>query len=136
MKIILQNMKIILRKHTTKLVHYKHSLTNSHIKSTLSLAQNICSNIVPVSLLRLSLRIRAAVLKARWVPADVAGIIQCDSCILFKLGRCDWSLLQHHCWRREDQPVLILHHIRILLAWMTYVLPPKLLSTYHACMEA
>ena len=30
-----------------------------------------------MSLLRLSFRIRATVLKARAVPADVAGIIQC-----------------------------------------------------------
>jgi len=47
----------------------------------LSLAKSICSNISSVSLLRLSFRISPAVLKARSMPADVAGMIKCDSCM-------------------------------------------------------
>jgi len=58
------------------------SVTNNHIKSPLSLATSICSNIPSVSLLHLSFRISPAVLKAYLMPADVAGIIKCDSCIL------------------------------------------------------
>ena len=67
------------------------SVTNNHNKSPLSLATSVCSNITSVSLFRLSFRISLAVLKARSTPADVAGIglIKCDSCILYRLGRCD-----------------------------------------------
>jgi len=64
------------------------SVTNNHNKSPLILATSN-SNITSVSLLRLSFRISPAVLRVRSVPADVAGIIKCDSCILYRLSRCD-----------------------------------------------
>jgi len=66
-----------------KLVHYNYSIsfTNSHIKSPLRVATSICSNISSVNLLHLSFRISSAVQKASSMPADVVGMIKCDSCM-------------------------------------------------------
>ena len=61
-------------------------------ESLLRAGTSIRSNVRSVSLLRLSFRISPAVLNCgRSVPTDddVAGIIKCDSCILYRLGRCN-----------------------------------------------